>query len=156
MVFPWGRGVVSFRTHLQIVLLSSCLQFKMWALSLLLQPPFLYLASPASASGTLSSNKFFLPHVSLAMVIYNSNREVTQNGVSYDTGWVWTHTVAEDDQELLTPLPLPHKCNDYRHGLPCLVYAVLGLIDPLLSTYKANMLTTELQPQPQGSILNES
>lgn len=45
----------------------------------------------------------------------------------YSSGWPWTPFVGRTALGYLVLLPLPYECQDHRHALPCLVYAVVGV-----------------------------
>lgn len=65
--------------------------------------------------------------------------------VSCSPGWPGTFVGPEDDFELLTRLPQPPKCCDYRHVPPHLVSMVLGMGPGALSML-ARVLPNELHP----------
>lgn len=54
-----------------------------------------------------------------------------------------TCDIFKDDLEPLTLLPLPLKCQTYRHVPPCPVYVILGEQKPGLDTCQTMTLPTE-------------
>lgn len=45
----------------------------------------------------------------------------------YNLDWPWTPYVAKDDLKLVTLLPLPPGCCDWRHAPTCTIYMVLKM-----------------------------
>lgn len=45
----------------------------------------------------------------------------------HSSEWPWTPFVGRTALGYLVLLPLPYECQDHRHALPCLVYAVVGV-----------------------------
>lgn len=112
-----GMGFESLNDfwHCELILSASALQFKLWALSFLLQAPCLSAALPPGMMvmnsyplGTVSSNKPYLSVVTLVMAFYHSHRKVSSmRGSGITAGFkpprgCWEPNLLQQQQILLT------------------------------------------------------